>query len=65
MRGNPSTEPFAEPGVATAEDGHVVLDGPDGVALTLTPEAALTTAQRLVEASEEALRQRKGKASEA
>lgn len=38
-----------KPGVVTAEDGQVMLDGPDGVAVTMTPEAALETAERLFE----------------
>lgn len=53
----PPTEPLDEPGAATAEDGHVVLDGPDGVAITLTPDAAVTTGRRLIEAAELARRQ--------
>jgi hypothetical protein len=31
-----------------AEDGKVVLDGPDGVAVLMTPEAALETSDRLL-----------------
>ncbi len=33
----------------TAEDGQVMLDGPDGVAVALTPEAAVETSERLFE----------------
>jgi hypothetical protein len=33
----------------TAEDGEVVLDGPDGVDVALTPEAALETGGRLID----------------
>lgn len=47
-----------EPGVATAEDGHVLLDGPDGVALTMSPEAALATAESLRAAAEKAIAER-------
>ncbi|MHA4835922.1 hypothetical protein [Sphingopyxis sp. MSC1_008] len=43
--------PQAEPGVATAEDGVVLLDGPDGLALTLTPDAAERTGQSLIDAA--------------
>jgi hypothetical protein len=43
--------PHAEPGVATAEDGVVLLDGPDGLALTLTPDAAERTGQSLIDAA--------------
>lgn len=45
-------------GVASVEDGHVVLDGPNGVAITLSPEAALATAESLKAAAEQALAQR-------
>jgi hypothetical protein len=33
-------EPEAAPGVAVADHGIVLLDGPDGVAVAMTPEAA-------------------------
>lgn len=58
MNNNPSTEPFTDAGVATVEDGHVVLDGPDGIAITLTAEAAVATGRSLVEAGEQALAKR-------
>ncbi|UIJ43960.1 hypothetical protein LZK98_12795 [Sphingomonas cannabina] len=45
-------------GHAVAEEGIVVLDGPDGVAITMTPEAAEQTARNLEQAAEEARRQR-------
>ena len=32
-------------------DGEVVITGPDGVAISLTPEAAITSAERLLEAA--------------
>lgn len=32
-----------------AVDGEVIVDGPDGVAVTFTPEAALETGQRLLD----------------
>lgn len=51
------TVPLDRPGSASAEQGHVVLDGPDGVAITLTPDAAEGTAQSLIEAAREARRQ--------
>jgi hypothetical protein len=44
--------------VTDAVDGEVVLRGPDGVAVSMTPEAAEETARRLLESSEEARRQR-------
>jgi hypothetical protein len=41
-----------------AESGEVQVDGPDGVAVSLTPDAALTTADRLTDAAGEAQGQR-------
>ncbi|MFS2047374.1 hypothetical protein ACEN9J_37555 [Variovorax sp. Varisp41] len=38
-------------GHATAEDGVVILDGPNGVAVTMTADAAALTAERLHAAS--------------
>ncbi len=35
----------------------VVLDGPDGVAVTLTPDAAEKTGQSLIQAASDARRQ--------
>ena len=49
--------PETEPGVATAEAGAVILDGPDGVAVAMTADAALETGRRLIAAGEEAARQ--------
>lgn len=49
------TEPFADPGVAMAEEGHVILEGPNGNAITMTADAALTTGRSLIEAGEKAL----------
>lgn len=37
-----------EPSQVTAEEGEVMIDGPDGVAVTVTPEAALETSERLL-----------------
>jgi hypothetical protein len=45
------------PGVANAEGGLVILDGPNGVAVTMTPEAALGTGKSLVAAAALALTQ--------
>ena len=44
-------KPHADSGVAVAEEGVVILDGPDGVALTLTPDAAEATGQSLIAAA--------------
>ncbi len=46
--------PQAKAGQASAEQGFVVLDGPDGVAVAMTPEAADKTADSLHEAADEA-----------
>lgn len=53
----PPMQPYDEPGVASVEDGHVVLDGPNGLAITLTPEAAIATGESLVRAGREAMKQ--------
>jgi hypothetical protein len=50
-------QPRSDPGIATAEDGVVLLDGPDGLAITLTPQAAAQTGRNLIEAAAEAERQ--------
>jgi hypothetical protein len=50
-------QPQTEPGIATAEDGLVILDGPSGVAVTMTPEAAAGTGRSLVSAAEAAEQQ--------
>ncbi len=38
----------------TAEEGVVMVDGPDGVAVSLTPEAAAETSDRLLVGAAEA-----------
>jgi hypothetical protein len=53
-------EPEREGGIATAEQGLVMLDGPNGVAIAMTPEAAESTARSLHDAAVEAMVQRKG-----
>ncbi|WP_293699879.1 MULTISPECIES: hypothetical protein [unclassified Sphingopyxis] len=50
-------QPETQPGIATAEGGLVFLDGPDGVATTMTPEAAAETGQSLIDAAATAERQ--------
>ena len=44
-------QPETQPGIATAERGLVFLDGPDGVATTMTPEAAAATGRSLIDAA--------------
>ena len=51
-------ELLTTPGRASAEQGQVMLDGPDGTALTMTPEAAIGTAWSLIQAADAARRQR-------
>lgn len=51
-------QPHDEPGVATAEGGLVMLDGPDGVAVSMTADAAARTGQSLLDAAKLAERQR-------
>lgn len=59
MSSEPSPhEAESAPGIATAEQGVVLLDGPDGVAIAMTPEAAEATGRSLIAAAEEAAGQR-------
>jgi hypothetical protein len=51
-------EPQSLGGVASAEQGFVILDGPHGVAITFTVEAAQETAVSLNAAAQQALAQR-------
>lgn len=43
-----------EPSTVTADHGQVLVDGPDGVAVSLTPDAAVETSDRLLDAATEA-----------
>ncbi|WP_311271190.1 hypothetical protein [Sphingobium sp. WCS2017Hpa-17] len=45
---------YEEGGKAFAEEGQVMLDGPDGVAVSMTPQAAEDTARELLRAAVEA-----------
>jgi hypothetical protein len=45
-------KPREDAGHASAEDGLVILDGPDGIAVTMTPDAAALTAKSLQAAAE-------------
>ena len=49
---------YDEPSHVAAEEGEVIVDGPDGVAVSLTPEAAAETSERLMEGAVEAHGQR-------
>ena len=44
-------------GEANAEQGEVILDGPDGVMVSMTPDAARQTGRNLAGAADEAGRQ--------
>lgn len=50
-------QPESVPGVASAEDGLVVLDGPAGVAITMTAHAATQTGHSLISAAKAAEQQ--------
>jgi hypothetical protein len=43
----------------SAEDGEVILDGPDGVDFNITPEAAEQTADNLIHGAAKAAGQRR------
>lgn len=43
----------------TAKEGNVILDGPDGVDVKVTPEAAEATADELIKGAMEAAGQRR------
>lgn len=47
-------KPREDSGKATAESGVVILEGPNGVAVTMTPDAAARTADSLHEAARQA-----------
>ena len=48
---------YEEGGKAFAEEGQVMLDGPDGVAVSMTPDAAEDTAKELLRAALDARNQ--------
>ncbi|MBP7567556.1 MAG: hypothetical protein KA795_16280 [Burkholderiaceae bacterium] len=48
------TRPCRDAGTATVEDGIVLLDGPDGVAVAMTADAAEQTAHSLLAAAAQA-----------
>jgi hypothetical protein len=43
-----------KPSDISANDGEVVVDGPDGIAFSFTPEAAAETSDRLLDGAAEA-----------
>ena len=52
---------FEQPSKVTAEEGDVLVKGPDDVDVGLTPEAAEETSNRLLEGSMKARGQRRFK----
>ena len=50
---------YDEPSEIVADDGRVFVDGPDGVDVALTPEAAEETSDRLLKSAAEAIGQRR------
>lgn len=52
-----SLNAHGEPSEVMAELGDVFVEGPNGVAVTLTPDAAEETARRMLRAASEARRQ--------
>lgn len=49
-----SRKPHNIPTKATAEEGEVMLDGPDGLAISFTPDAAEKYATAMAEAASKA-----------
>lgn len=49
---------YDTPSQIRIEDGNVAVEGPDGVDVLMTPEAALETSDRLLEGATEAHGQR-------
>jgi hypothetical protein len=52
---------YGEPSSVAAIEGEVVMMGPDGVGVSMTPEAAEETADRLKAGAAEAKRQQAGR----
>lgn len=50
---------YDKPSDVVAEQGRVLVDGPDGVDVALTPESALETGGRLIDAAAKAAGQRR------
>jgi hypothetical protein len=51
-------KPHDKPSRVAAEEGEVLIDGPDGIALSFTPEAAEETSQRLLDSAARAIGQK-------
>jgi hypothetical protein len=46
--------PYDTPSDVTAENGEVLIDGPDGIAISMTPDAAAETSDRLLHGAAQA-----------
>jgi len=46
-----SVRTHSEPSEVNAEQGQVIVEGPNSVAVTLTPDAAEETGRRMIEAA--------------
>lgn len=51
-------KPHDRPSRVAAEEGEVLVEGPNGIALSLTPEAAEETSQRLAKGAAQAIGQK-------
>jgi len=56
-----SSKTQSRAGKAQAEEGMVIIDGPDAVALSMTPSAAAKMGQRMIDAAGVANTQPKAK----
>ena len=54
-------ETYSKPSEVIADDGRVLIDGPDHVDVALTPEAALETGGRLIDEAAKAAGQNREK----
>lgn len=54
----PEGAAYSDPSTVSARQGEVIVDGPDGVAVAMTPDAAAETSDRLLHASTQAMGQR-------
>lgn len=55
----PDEKVYDEASEVKATDGNVVVDGPDHVDVTVTPEAAVETGERLIDKAAHAAGQRR------
>jgi hypothetical protein len=53
-----SMAPHAQPSQVVAENGQVLIEGPDWIAISMTPDAAEETARRMLSAASQAREQK-------